>query len=284
MFTSGSTGTPKGIIGPHGPLSHFVDWHCREFGFTESDRFSMLSGLAHDPLLRDIFTPLWSGGTLCIPDPGMMLMPEQLRQWMREQGITVAHITPALSQVLTEGWDGSPGGERGLSTLRHVFFGGDMLTGAHVGKIWQAAPGVECVNFYGTTETPQAMGYFRIDGKDLRAGGSGESAARAVFPLGRGIEGVQLLVLNADAGLAGIGEVGEIHVRTPYLATGYLKDERLTGERFIGNPHSGEAGDRLYRTGDLGRYRPDGVVFCGAPTGRYPSAVSASNSKRWKRS
>ena len=28
----------------------------------------MLSGLAHDPLHRDIFTPLQLGGTVCIPD------------------------------------------------------------------------------------------------------------------------------------------------------------------------------------------------------------------------
>ena len=45
----------------------------------------MLSGLSHDPLLRDIFTPLWVGGTLCIPEPEEMLIPERFRHWMREQ-------------------------------------------------------------------------------------------------------------------------------------------------------------------------------------------------------
>ena len=66
-FTSGSTGRPKAILGPHAPLPHFLAWHCGSFGLGEADRFSLLSGLAHDPLLRDLFTPLWSGGTLCIP-------------------------------------------------------------------------------------------------------------------------------------------------------------------------------------------------------------------------
>src|SRR6185369_230668 len=67
-FTSGSTGTPKGIAGEHGPLAHFVEWHASTFSLHEGDRFSMLSGLSHDPLLRDIFTPLSVGATLCIPE------------------------------------------------------------------------------------------------------------------------------------------------------------------------------------------------------------------------
>ncbi len=68
-FTSGSTGVPKGILGRHGPLSHFLPWQCERFGLTDADRHTMLSGLAHDPLQRDLFTPLYLGAALCVPDP-----------------------------------------------------------------------------------------------------------------------------------------------------------------------------------------------------------------------
>src|SRR6185369_6912543 len=117
-FTSGSTGAPKGILGGHGPLSHFLQWHSQRFDLTELDRFSMLSGLAHDPLLRDIFTPLSLGAALYIPDLDK-LSPNQLVAWMGEKKISVAHLTPAMVSLLAEG---AGADERvSLPSLRHVF-------------------------------------------------------------------------------------------------------------------------------------------------------------------
>ncbi len=101
-FTSGSTGAPKGILGTHGPLSHFLAWHIPTFGLNNSDRYSLLSGLGHDPLLRDIFTPLVTGATLHIPDSDD-IGSERLAEWMRRESITVAHLTPAMGKVLAGG-------------------------------------------------------------------------------------------------------------------------------------------------------------------------------------
>jgi hypothetical protein len=79
-------------------------------------------------------------------------------------------------------------------------------------------------------------------------------------PLGRGIPGVQLLVRGPGGLPAGVGEVGEVCVRTPHLARGYLGDPTLSAERFR---------DGAYRTGDLGRHRLDGRVdFLGRRDGQ----------------
>jgi amino acid adenylation domain-containing protein len=254
-FTSGSTGEPKGILGTHAPLAHFLAWHAAASGLSAADRGGLLAGLAHDPLLRDLFTPLALGGTLCVPAPATYESPVRLLAWMARETVSVAHLTPALAQLLSEGAAAAGGGPR-LPALRHVFFGGDLLRGRDAARLRALAPAVRCVNFYGATETPQAMGWHVVD----PASAALEPDRR--LPLGRGIEGVQLLVLNRAGALAGIAELGEIHVRTPYLAAGYLDDEQLTRERFTGNRLAAEAGagDRLYRTGDLGRYRPDGEV------------------------
>ena len=52
-FTSGSTGIPKGVRGRHFSLTHFFPWMANRFGINESSKFTMLSGIAHDPIQRD---------------------------------------------------------------------------------------------------------------------------------------------------------------------------------------------------------------------------------------
>jgi amino acid adenylation domain-containing protein len=251
-FTSGSTGLPKGILGRHGPLSHFLPWQCARFGLAESDRFSMLSGLSHDPLQRDLFTPLFLGAAICVPDPDE-IAPRRLAVWMARQGVSVAHLTPAMGQLLTEG----AGDDLTVPSLRSVLLVGDVLTRLDVARLRRLAPAVRCVNLYGSTETQRAVGYHAVGEAEIGDGAPG----RQVLPLGRGMPDVQLLVLTREQRLAGIGELGEIAVRSPHLAAGYLGDADLTRERFLANPF-GEVGtnDRIYRTGDLGRFRPDGEV------------------------
>jgi L-aminoadipate-semialdehyde dehydrogenase len=52
-FTSGSTGIPKGVKGRHFSLTHFFPWMGEHFGLNEDSKFTMLSGIAHDPIQRD---------------------------------------------------------------------------------------------------------------------------------------------------------------------------------------------------------------------------------------
>jgi acyl carrier protein len=66
--------------------------------------------------------------------------------------------------------------------------------------------------------------------------------------------------MNRRQKLAGIGEAGEIYLRSPHLALGYKDDARLTEEKFLRSWFTEAAHDRLYRTGDMGRYLPDGSV------------------------
>jgi amino acid adenylation domain-containing protein len=249
-FTSGSTGYPKGVLCRQGPLSHFLPWQKETFTLGSSDRFSMLSGLSHDPLQREIFTALWIGATLCIPDPELMGSPGYLAEWMRQEKITFAHLTPALSQLLSET---APSGCQ-LPMLRHAFFVGEELKQHHITRLRNLAPKVACINMYGTTETQRAVSYYPIPDQ------IDKHKSKATYSLGRGMPGSQLLVLNNNKQLAGISEVGEIYMRSPHLAAGYIDDKALTTARFITNPFTGTASDRLYRTGDLGCFSSEGNV------------------------
>jgi len=147
--------------------------------------------------------------------------------------------------------------EAGMPSLRRVFVVGDLLRKSEVARLQRLAPALTAVNFYGSTETQRTLSFFEIPRPE-------EPAWRALgheaLPLGRGAEDAQLLVLNRAGNLAGIGEAGELHLRSHHLAQVYLGDAALTAERFLPNPFAPSAApsDRIYRTGDLGRYRPDG--------------------------
>lgn len=249
LFTSGTTGLPKAIVTPHHALPHFLRWYTRRFDFSSNDRMAMLSGLSHDPLLRDVFTPLSIGATLHIPPQEFMREPALLNPWLRERQITVCHWTPSFCKMLC-------GGQLNYLTLpdlRYAFFGGETLHSNHIAAFRNLAPRAQAVNCYGTSETPQIMAFHIVR----------ETGEPDLIPFNTGIDDVQLLVLDSKNRLCTENETGEICVRTPYLSSGYLGDPEQTRQCFVPNPfgsHSVDSPDLLYRTGDLGVYGGDGLV------------------------
>lgn len=249
-FTSGSSGKPKGVIGRHGSLSHFLPWMTQQFQFAETDRFSMLSGLGHDPLQRDIFTAVWVGAEICVPDPQQMWQPGYLPQWIQAASVTVAHLIPAMTYALTAV---SP--PMSITSLRLALFVGEPLKRHAIDMLQQVYPAAMVVNLYGASETQRAVSYHVVakHPPDL-------PQIKQDIPIGVGMPGSQLLVLTPEQGLAGIGELGELYMRSPHLALGYLGEKEKTAYRFIQNPWTEEPGDRLFRTGDFGRFLADGQV------------------------
>ncbi len=248
MVTSGTSGIPQCVQNAHRPLSHFLAWYTKKFQLTETDRVTLFSGLGHDPVLRDIFAPLWVGGRICIPDSDVYALG-QVGSWIKDQGITVTHLTPAYLEMLGMAKEET---EMTYPSIRQVVCGGDRLLPSHVESLRKLMPKATWINCYGATETPQIMSYFVIPTEEEKDG--------QAISIGQGIDGVQLLVLNQMDQLAGVGELGEICIRTPYLAMGYFRNPVLTQAKFQANPFGGEKGDRVFRTGDLGRFRPDGTV------------------------
>lgn len=244
LFTSGSTGLPKGVVCSHAPLSHFVAWQEATFGLGPKDRFTLLSGLSHDPMMRDIFTPLSIGASIHVPDQAVLTEPGGLRQWFDTVRPTVAHATPPLGRLLVSTTRKHPP----LGELRYIFWGGDLLSPQLLDDVAPHAPDVEHVNFYGSTETPQAAGFHRAKpGEPWRH-----------VPVGRGIEAFQLIVVDDQRRPRGPGEVGEIAVRSPYLSLGYLGGEGAQTRDLGVGPADGA---ETYYTGDRGFYLPDGEVL-----------------------
>ncbi|WP_315828665.1 MULTISPECIES: AMP-binding protein, partial [unclassified Bradyrhizobium] len=226
ILTSGTTGEPNGVATPHRALSHFLSWQSRIFDLQPSERFALLAGLSHDPVWRDLLAPVWSGAQLCVPDASLQDGPA-VGSWINGQAITVIHATPQLARLLVASEEVAP-------KLRWVFLAGDRVDSSDISGLARWAPEARTVNFYGASETPQAMAHALA------------TAADPIVAIGPGIEGAQLILMNSHGVCCGRKEVGEIHVRTPYLSWGYIGRADLTAERFVPSPF-GE-GERLYRT------------------------------------
>lgn len=289
-FTSGSEGRPKGVLGRHFSLAYYFPWMKERFDLNDQDQFTMLSGIAHDPIQRDIFTPLFLGARLLVPAKED-IQHERLAEWMQKHGATVTHLTPAMGQILVGGASAT------FPSLKRAFFVGDLLTKRDCRLLQNLAVNVDIVNMYGTTETQRAVSFFEIPSRARDPNFLDQ--VKDVIPAGRGMFNVQLVVVNQTdrTKQCGIDEVGEIYVRAGGLADGYLGDDNMNKKKFIPNwfadptkwaekyekdiaQMSGKSEpwrefykgprDRLYRTGDLGRYTASGDVEC---TGRADDQV-----------
>lgn len=279
-FTSGSEGRPKGVRGRHYSLAYYFDWMAENFKLTKDDKFTMLSGIAHDPIQRDIFTPLFLGAQLLVPSKDD-IQHERLAEWMREHGATVTHLTPAMGQILVGGASAA------FPALHHAFFVGDILIKRDCKALQNLAANVSIVNMYGTTETQRAVSYFKIPSR----ASDPELLEKMdnVIPAGKGMKDVQLLIVDRQNRnrICNVGEIGEIYVRAAGLAEGYLGSDELTKTKFVDSWFVDNSKwveedkkvakslseepwrefykgprDRMYRSGDLGRYTETGDVEC----------------------
>ncbi|MFA1538084.1 amino acid adenylation domain-containing protein [Actinomadura monticuli] len=248
-FTSGTGGREAGAVTEEGPVTAFFTWYSERFGLGGQDRFSVLAGLSHDPLLREVLLPLWTGGTACFPPAAVYAEPEATVRWLAESRCTVVHLTPARARLLAAA---ARAARTAVPSVRLVTVCGAPISADDHLALRAVFPRARLAGGYGTTETPQLAGL--IDLADAPA-------------LGRGGPGAELLVMAGNQEIAAVNELGEIAVRSPHLALGYVGEPERSASRFGPDP-DGAPGIRLHYTGDLGRYRPDGTVdFVGRAVG-----------------
>ncbi|MGI5170974.1 aminotransferase class I/II-fold pyridoxal phosphate-dependent enzyme [Spirillospora sp. CA-253888] len=252
-FTSGTSGKPKAVRGRYGSLTYFFDWMDRHLGPLADTRFGMCSALGHDPLQRDVMTPLYLGTTVVVPPECELTAPGGLARWLAETGTQVVGINPSAIALLT-----ATG--RSLPDLRVVFLLGAALTRPQVEAMAAIAPSARLIALYGSTETQRAVAYFEVVPETL-------ADLPDVIPAGRGMDDVQVLVLTPAGRTCLPWQSGQIAVRSSQIALGYAGDPDLTAAKFrpdlpLGAPPQDRA--PTYLTGDLGFTTPGhGVRYLG---------------------
>lgn len=235
LFTSGTSDTPAAVVVGAAGVPAAMSWYCDVFGVSTRDRVALLSGPAHDPVLRDVLVPLLAGGTCVVPPADVTATPARLAGFLRDRRITVLHATPPLLRLLLAALHED---RHRLDALRLVVSGGAPLTADLVCELRRFTT-ARVVNAYGLTESPQIAVWHALD---EWAGGP--------VPIGAAVPGVEVTVRTADGRDAAVGQRGEL-VLSGRVALGYLD----------GVGRAGVFDAAVLRTGDLGRVGPDGLVY-----------------------
>ncbi|HEU5331337.1 MAG TPA: amino acid adenylation domain-containing protein [Actinocrinis sp.] len=245
MYTSGSTGGSKGVAVSHRNVLDLAS----DPMWLGGDHAAVLlhSAQAFDATVYETWVPLLTGGRV-VPSPVDRLDPASLADLIERYRLTSVWLTAGLFGVI------AAEAPHCLAGLRQVWAGGDMVPSAAVRRVMEACPGLVVVDGYGPTETTVfATCHPMRTPEDVPD----------VVPIGRGVAGSSVWVLDGLLRPVPVGVVGELYVGGAGVARGYVGRPGLTAGRFVADPFGG-GGGRLYRTGDLVRRGPEGaLVFCG---------------------
>ncbi len=253
VYTSGSTGRPKGIMQSHRSFCQYIQWQSEQFGIGPGQRVAHWALVTYDASYREIFGTLCYGATLCMAAPGVRYNPTALVQWARDERITIFNVVPSFWRQVTEvlmAEDRRPD-SRPLPDLRILLHPGEILPVDLVRRWLYDFPNPpKLFNLYGPSECVLAT-WYAVEAV---------SADQRSIPIGRAIDGRQILILDQDQKLCPIGVRGEIYVRSRYLTMGYYQRPEETEKKFIQNPLHDDYHDPVLRTGDTGYWLPDGTV------------------------
>jgi amino acid adenylation domain-containing protein len=245
LYTSGSTGRPKGVLHSHRNILLEASNYINDVRICPEDRLALCQSCGFANSIRNIFGALLTGAALLPYNLASQGIPP-LGDWMRTYRITIFHTLATIMRVLL---DTLPA-DAAFPELRVLRFGGEPASGDDV-QYFQRRYAPRCVlmNVIGSTETFGIRRFFVPQDADLGS----------KVPLGYGVPCKEIVLLDEAGQAVGAGQIGEIAVRSEYLALGYWQRPELTRVRFVAEPDGGE--ERLYLTGDLGIMRTDGCLI-----------------------
>ena len=239
IYTSGTTGKPKGVTITYDNLYYFLKCAASpEIALINSDARDLeFASIGFDASILEIFGPLYCGATLVIATDDIRNDIGKLYQYINEQKITHASLTPSLLNVLPSLHFTH------MKTLRSV--GEPMI--ATVAEKGAQQP-YRFIDAYGPTEATVFCFSRLVDGK--------------VFfrNIGKPYEGIITHVVDKDMNELPVGEIGELLIGGRQLTPGYLNRSELNQEKFVDSPFPEDHQIKLYHSGDLAKRMEDGSI------------------------
>jgi amino acid adenylation domain-containing protein len=241
MYTSGSTGNPKGVTVPHRAIIRLVK--NNDFAsFLPDEVFLLFAPISFDASTLEIWGPLLNGGTLAIYPPDFESL-DQFNEVLQREKVTTLWLSSGLFNTVVDKKI------EALRNVRQLLVGGDVVSPAHVQRLYASNPKITIINGYGPTENTTFTCCYTIP-RDL--------PLDRPIPIGRPIRNTQVYILDENLQPMPAGIPGELYCGGDGLSHGYWNKPDLTAQAFVAHPFF--AGSRLYRTGDRARLLRDGNV------------------------
>ena len=243
MYTSGSTGKPKGVCIKEKNVIRLVK-NTNFIEFKEDDRILQTGSIAFDASTFEVWGSLLNGNQLFIESKDIILNPESLENYLRENKITICWFTaPLFNQLCKENINL-------FKPLRYLLTGGDVVSSIAVSKLKKVHKDLIIIDGYGPTENTTFSTTYTI---------SNQWDKNMQIPIGKPIANSTAYIMDKNNNLLPIGVPGELCVGGDGVARGYLNKEEITKEKFIENPYV--KGERIYKTGDFAKWLPDGNIY-----------------------
>lgn len=251
IFTSGSTGVPKGVKITHQALQRHIQWKNQTLPLTLDAIELQKVPLCFDVSIRELFGWIEPGNTLLIAPEGFEADPEKLCHLIEQYNCEELSIVPSLLDaflVYLEAFNKTAK----VTGLKRILVGGEVLTSATVNRFnAQLKPhNIALINLYGPAEATIEVSYYDCAERHL--------SNKDSVPIGRACHPDSLLICDTKDKPVVPGAIGELHIKGPQVAQGYLNIETQSQKRFYRNKDTGE---KSYRTGDLVHLAKDGLLY-----------------------
>ena len=245
IYTSGSTGQPKGVAISHRSIIRSSHVRTLITRVGRKDRHANLRSSGVSSGILNTLLPLVSGGCLFPFDLHRHGL-QKLAPWLTAQKITYVSFPGSLLRT----WLASLPDDLRFPALRFVVATGERLYAQDVIRVSRHLEGDWRIGHsYSSTESGAIAALVFTRSRLPDAG---------IVAAGRPVDGVEVCIKDEAGALVPPGEMGEIVVRSRFLAQGYWNNPDLTAKVFQTDPL--DSSIRIYRTGDLGRWRSDGTL------------------------
>jgi fatty-acyl-CoA synthase len=248
-YTSGTTGNPKGVLYSHRSTVLHSLMECAPDTFGVNSQMTLLLAVPmfHANAWGMPYAAAMTGMKLVMPGPHMD--PQSLYELMRDEKVGFSQAVPTIWLMLFQYFDAHPEIDTHAIGLKRIGVGGAATPRAMIER-FERDFDADFVQGWGMTETSPigVIGNLLPKHRAL----SKEAQTTVKMKQGRGVWGVEIKIVGENGGrLAHDGQAfGHLHVRGPWIASGYFKGEGgsvLDAEGF-------------FPTGDVATIDQDGYV------------------------